>query len=67
MRQNLIKARREKGLTQRELGEMVGLSPAAIGHLEYSRNDARRSTWSKLAKVFRSTIEHLSRDDTASQ
>ncbi len=65
MRRNLIEARKSKGLTQKALADLVGVSPAAIGHLERNRNDARRVTWRKLANIFKSSIEHLSLDEAA--
>ena len=53
----LIKmARSEAGVTQRELGERLGLSQAAVARLESSRSNPRLST---LEEVLRATGHRL--------
>ena len=59
MRHNLIKARKALDLTQKNLGELVGLSRPAICMLERGRINGSESTWKKLAAVLSATPEHL--------
>jgi DNA-binding XRE family transcriptional regulator len=48
MRPQLIEARKIKRMTQRELGEAVGLSKQAICALERGRMNTRPDTWDAL-------------------
>ena len=59
MRPNLTTARLAKGLSQKQLGEMVGLSDKSISALERGRMDTLGKTWSKLANIFSLSQEEL--------
>ena len=47
-RTNLINARKKAGLTQSQLGELVGITKQAISNLEVGRYGAKPETWDKL-------------------
>lgn len=47
-RTTLINARKKAGLTQSQLGELVGVSKQAISNWEAGRSGTRPETWDKL-------------------
>ncbi|MBD5515219.1 MAG: helix-turn-helix transcriptional regulator [Lachnospiraceae bacterium] len=49
--ENIKKIRKEKGLTQKELGELLGISQAAIGQFENSRSNPHVATVKKIASA----------------
>lgn len=51
--------RREKGLTQAQLGEAVGLTQSMIAYIEAGQKDPSRDYKIKLAKYFNVTVEYL--------
>ena len=48
MRTNLVFARIEKQINQRELGEKIGLTKQAISLLEHGRMDTKPTTWDAI-------------------
>ena len=48
----LTELRNERGLSQKELAEGIGISQSAIAKIELGRNEATASTVRKLAKFF---------------
>ena len=53
MRLELIKARRKKEWTQKQLAERVNVSEQMIGHLETGRRDGSAKLRDKIAKALR--------------
>lgn len=51
--------RKEKGLTQLELAQEVGLSKGTIAMWEVNKREASFSTLFKLASFFNTTIDYL--------
>ena len=52
MRHNLINARKDSGLTQAQLGKMVGLSAQSICDIEKGRTRGTADIWEAIAAVF---------------
>lgn len=60
MNMNLKLARIKKGLTQRELGKLVGLSNVTISHIENSNSDnVTKSIMIKIATALDTTVQAL--------
>lgn len=49
--ENIRQARKNAGLTQKELGEKLGISAAAIGQFEKKNSNSHNSTVQKIAAV----------------
>lgn len=47
----LINARKQKHLTQAQLGALAGITTSAVSHLEAGRNGAKAETWDKLKDI----------------
>lgn len=56
---NLKIARIKKGLTQKQLAEIVGSSPATINKIEKGKADIRVGTLKKIAKALDISIAEL--------
>lgn len=56
---NLKIARIRKGLSQKQLADKVGISPATVSKAETGKFDLRLSTLIKLSKVLDVSIEEL--------
>lgn len=64
MNMNLKLARIKKGLTQRELGKLVGLSNVTISHIENSNSDnVTKSIMIKIATALDTTVQALFFDE----
>ena len=63
MNMNLKLARIKKGLTQRQLGKMVGLSNVTISHIEKGYCDVTKSIMLKIAKALDATVQELFFDE----
>lgn len=64
MNMNLKLARIKKGLTQRQLGKLVGLSNVTISHIENSNSDnVTKSIMLKIAKALDATVQELFFDE----
>lgn len=50
-------ARKERGLTQKQLGEMVGVKKAQISKIENSTTDARFSTIMKVFEALGASVK----------
>jgi transcriptional regulator with XRE-family HTH domain len=59
MAEKLIKARRQKGLSQKELAKLAGVSPGLIGQLEKGKVNASLKTIKKLAEVLDVSVCYL--------
>ena len=57
--QRLLAARKAKGLTQAQLGEMIGVSEAAIGHFERARQQPSFNTLCSLGNALEVSIDYL--------
>lgn len=55
--------RKAKGLTQRELGQLLGVSASTIGMYEQDRRTPRGQTLSKLAKQLNVSVDFLVNED----
>lgn len=55
----LTELRNERGLSQKELAEGIGVSQSAIAKIEPGRNEATASTVRKLAKFFGVSTDYL--------
>ena len=49
--ENIRRARKNAGLTQKELGEKLGISAAAVGQFEKKNSNPHNSTVQKIAAV----------------
>lgn len=56
---NLKIARIKKGLSQKQLADKVGISPATVSKAETGKFDLRLSTLIKLSKVLDVSVEEL--------
>lgn len=61
MRLNLRKRRRELGLTQQQLGEMIQLSGKLISALELGRRNGSLDAWDKLEEALKTDQKVLRR------
>jgi transcriptional regulator with XRE-family HTH domain len=53
--------RKQAGLNQTELGELIGQSHAAVAAIESGRNDPSTQTLEKIATKFNVTIDYIVR------
>lgn len=60
---NLKIARVKKGLSQKQLADKVGISPATVSKAETGKFDLRLSTLIKLSKVLDVSVEELIPDE----
>lgn len=60
---NLKIARVKKGLSQKELANKVGISPATVSKAETGKFDLRLSTLLKLSRILDVTVEELLPDE----
>ena len=51
--------RKARGLTQQELGELLGVSASAVGMYEQGRREPDLATLVKLADIFGVSVDHL--------
>jgi transcriptional regulator with XRE-family HTH domain len=61
--QRLKKLRLEAGYTQKELADMLGISPSAVGMYEQNRRSPDDRTLLKLCEMFRTSADHLLGND----
>lgn len=59
MKNRIRELRKELGLTQEELGKMIGLSERSVGSYETSDRDPDTDTLNKLAQIFDCTIDYM--------
>ena len=55
----LLEMRNERGLSQKDLAEAIGVSQSTIAKIEIGRNEATASTIRKLANYFGVTADQL--------
>ncbi|KOP66676.1 XRE family transcriptional regulator [Bacillus sp. FJAT-18019] len=55
----IAKLREQKGWTQEELSELIGISRASLSHYEKNRREPNLETLTKLADVFQTTIDQI--------
>lgn len=60
--QKIKKARKAAGLTQKQLGELLGVKQAAISALEKDRTNIKYSTLEKIAEQLKVSVFELSDD-----
>ena len=63
--ENLKEIRKEKGLSQKELADKVGIEQSALSHLETGRNNPTITTAQALAKALGCTVDDLIREPEA--
>lgn len=56
---NIEAMRSKKGITQQQLGELVGVTGRAIGHYEKGIREPKLEIAKKIADVFESDIEEV--------
>ena len=59
----LAQIRKDMKLTQKELGELIGLTNTAVSMLERGKSRGRIDTWDKLASVLGVDLSSLRRVD----
>ena len=59
MKNKIRELRKQRGLTQEELAEIIGISRQAINAIEKEKFDPSLSTAFKMAKLFKTSIENL--------
>lgn len=57
--QRVFERRKSLGMTQKQVGEAVGLSMQAINDIEKGRRETTISKALALAKLFNTTVEYL--------
>ncbi|MDN5276299.1 MAG: hypothetical protein PWR01_264 [Clostridiales bacterium] len=57
--ERLRKLRKERKMTQTDLGKILGLSTSAIGMYEQGRRDPDSNTLQKIADIFNVTVDYL--------
>lgn len=57
--ENIKKARISKGLTQKQLGEILGISQSAITQFENNRSNPKYDTLQKIATALNVNVEEL--------
>lgn len=55
----IAKLREQKGWTQEELSERIGISRASLSHYEKDRREPNLETLTRLADVFKTTIDQI--------
>ncbi|MCG5251591.1 helix-turn-helix transcriptional regulator [Brevibacillus agri] len=64
-RQNLIKSRKDRGMTQDDLAAMANLSRAMLSNIERGYTLPSLPTAYRIAKVLKRSIEYLFFEDNA--
>ena len=59
MKNKIKELRKQRGLTQEELAEIIGISRQAINAIEKEKFDPSLPTAFKMAKLFKTSIENL--------
>ena len=59
MKNKIRELRKQRGLTQEELAEIIGISRQAINVIEKEKFDPSLPTAFKMAKLFKTSIENL--------
>ena len=59
MKNKIRELRKQRGLTQEELAEIIGISRQAINAIEKEKFDPSLPTTFKMAKLFKTSIENL--------
>ena len=59
MKNKIRELRKQRGLTQEELAEIIGISRQAINAIEKEKFDPSLPTAFKMAKLFKTSIENL--------
>ncbi|WP_276378967.1 helix-turn-helix domain-containing protein [Flavobacterium sp. H4147] len=57
--ENLIKARKEKGLTQKEMAEMLAMEQTTYSKKERGISRIRENEWARFAKILDKNIDDL--------
>ncbi len=55
----LKELRNKKGYTQKELAELIGVSPSTVGMYEQGRREPENSVLSKLCSILGTTTDYL--------
>ncbi|ANY74553.1 Transcriptional regulator [Paenibacillus lactis] len=55
----IAKLREQKGWTQEELSELIGISRASLSHYEQNRRKPNLETLTRLADIFETTIDKI--------
>ena len=63
MQMNLARIRELRGLTQRDLAEMIGMNAATIQRAEVGAPSAKLETYKKCAKALNITLSDIFSDD----
>ncbi len=59
MKNKIRELRKQRGLTQEELAEIIGISRQAINAIEKEKFDPSLPTAFKMAELFKTSIEEL--------
>ena len=59
MKNKLAEIRKKKGLTQKELAAMTGLSRPYISNLEHNMWEPKRNTMEIIAKALKTAVQHI--------
>lgn len=64
--ENIRKLRKQKGLTQAELAQRVGIGQAMIGHIERGAKFPTLTTALDMAEIFSCTVDEMCKNDIES-
>ena len=56
---NIKLSRIKKDMTQKQLGELVGVSPATINRIELGKQSIKLETLKKIAEILEVTVNEL--------
>ncbi len=65
MRERLKQARKDKGLTQQQVADLLGVKLITYKRIEYGQRTGRIETWDKLEDIF-SIHQRLLRENDSS-
>lgn len=63
MRQNLRKARKRKGMTQRDIARLLNITVRQYGAIETGASNGSVKVWQEIKRVLGGTIDDLLQDD----
>ena len=64
MRQNLRKARKRKGLTQRDIARLLNITVRQYGAIETGASNSSVKVWQEIKRVLGGTIDDLLQNDS---
>lgn len=67
LHENLIQARKQKGLTQKEMADMLAMEQTTYSKKERGISRIRENEWIRFAKILDKDVDELKRDNKVTQ